>query len=1257
MIEAIIEFSLRNRFLVIAVTALVAAFGVHTAMNLSVDAIPDLSENQVIVFADWMGRGPREIEDQVTYPLSVNLQGLAGVKSVRASSEFNFSMINVIFEDSVDFYFARQRVLERLATAATFLPPGVIPYMAPDATALGQIFWYTVEGDGHDPSELRAINDFYVRYQLNAVPGVAQVAVCGGAPREYHVDVDPAKLRAFGVTLPEVYSAVARSNASFGGRVVHKGNAEYIVRGVGLLASIEDLENVVVAERGNVPVLVRHVATAQFGTDFKRAYLEKDGREVTGGVVMMRYGANPLEVTEAIRARIAELAQGLPPGVSVVPFYDRTRLIRGALGTLTGTLTEEILVAAFVVLVILGHAGSAFVICLTLPLAVLCAFILMQQFGISSNIMSLSGIAISIGILVDQAIVTVDGATHALMKRFPDGRIRGDTVEHLIAPCRMVGRPIFFAVLIMIVSFLPVFALTGMEGKMFHPLAWTKTFALVAVSILSITLVPALLPTFLRGRIYHEDESRIVRSFIAIYKPIVVALMDRPRLVIWCYFVVLALGWKLSGSIGREFMPPLDEGSILEMPTTVPRASVTEVGDDLKVRDAIIRRFPEVESAVGKAGRADTPTDPSPLDMIETIIMLTDPALHPKRKLRWEDAVAGIEAAVDAMRGVAGLAVPGEARAALVNDAAMASAERFDRYMRELARARFVDRAAAAADARLSDADFMRRLDDELFDRGAEAWGRLAVEAVRAAADARGLPIRPLDAAGGEAVAASLAGRFRTGVFLWRKEKADLIREMDGALQMPGWGNIWTQPIINRVDMLATGVRTMIGVKVFGEDLAKIQTVADEVARILRGVPGAVDVFPDQNVGKGYLEVIPDRVKAARYGLSVADIQDAVETALGGRVATTTIEGRRRYPVRVRLARDFREDEAAVANLPLAVPGGMAAGGGAATGTGGGMGGDAGAAAAMGAGMGGIRGRRPARAPAGEAGEDAPAGGFAKGAPLQVPLSAVADIRVVEGPAMIKSENGMLRSYVQLNVRDRDLMGFVAEARERVERGVKLPPGMFIEWGGQFEHQVRARNTLRIILPIVLLLIFAILYVVYSDWAHALLMMLAVPGALAGGVIFQWFFGYNFSVAVWVGYIACFGMAAENGIIMLAYMREALADRGGLEAIGSVEELREAIVFGSVHRQRPKLLTEATAIIGLAPMLWATGVGSEIMRPMAAPIMGGLLVSDEMIDIFLPVLFYQVEKRRWLKLHERKPSTGSGAPAAPPTLTLKENIA
>ncbi len=1441
MIEKLIEYSIRNRFLVMFIAAALTVFAVYAVLDTPMDAIPDLSENQVIVFTDWMGRSPREIEDQITYPLSLKLQGLAGVKAVRSTSEFNYSMITVIFEDRVGFYFARERVLERLTLASTFLPQGAVPYLAPDATALGQIFWYTLEGGRLDPGRMWALNKFYVAPELNSVPGVAEVGTAGGLPKEYQIDIDPAALRAFGVTLSELYDAVARSNSAVGGRVIQKNNAEFLVRGVGWIEGTRDIEDTVVKERGGVPVHVKNVATVQVGTGFRRNVYEKDGNEVVGGVVVMRQGENPLAVTERVKKKIQELQPGLPEGVRIVPAYDRTRLIHGAIHTLTEVMWHEMVIAGIAILLILMHVRSVFVICVTLPLSVLFSFLLMwllRRLGIvdvQANIMSLAGITISIGILVDQAIVMVENATHHLKEQFGDRKVSGDTRETVIRACRTVGRPIFFSVLIILISFIPVFALSGREGKLFHPMAFTKSLAMVGVALVSVTLVPALIPTFIKGRLKGEEQNWIVRSFINIYRPLLTWALPRLNFVMWmfaallilaiglfplqaviglgaahhyweiCFFVVLAVvvtltvgftrGWAaqivsfvtlvLVGlaayrfpKIGVEYMPPLNEGTLMDMPITVPRAGITQAADDLKARDALLRGFPEVESVIGKAGRADTPTDPAPLDMVETFVNYRPRELWPKRAMRFDDASRQVRAVLGRLEADGHvLAAPdADERDALVNDAAMHALTRFDETMRTLALERYrtferelgplltrfvidetvrrfraggdlqedegiedeveqlaaeltpsfgvwlakhpaledVTRVVQVVARRLHDAGALRvepaaalamkegparavlthvgellgaerrtfagevlratetrrlelwrervneQINWELFDRGVEAFTWAALEEVgRAARDRdlvsgapRGAELRQfLQAARSTegkttspqtptqfvALRRELEQPFAERLYLWRRTggpKGDLLQELDTVIQVPGWSNIWTQPIANRIDMLSTGVRTQIGVKVFGPDLPTIDRVCREIEAALKPVRGARDVIAEPIMGEGYLQIEIDRRKAARYGVSVADVQDTIEVALGGRVITQTVEGRDRFPVRVRYARDFREDEEAVRRL-------LVTGAGAARGSKMENGGSA-----MEAGGSRSGGAVDTAAPAPGARHSA-APGHAVAGPLQLPLGEVADVRLVEGPTMIKSENGRLRNYVTLNVRgDRDVVGFVEEAQRVVAEKVRLPEGVHLEWSGEFEHQVRAARTLRVIFPAVIVLIFIILYLTYRDFADACLMMLAVPEALAGGVFFQFLFpkivhGWAappepFSVAVWVGYIAAFGMATETGIIMLVYLREAIEKRGGLENIKSLDELRQAVMEGAVHRLRPKLLTEGVAIVAIAPMLFATGVGGEIISAMALPVLGGLLIADEVVDIFLPVRFYWVRRARWLKLQQER---------------------
>jgi Cu/Ag efflux pump CusA len=1417
MIERIITFSVRHRAIVIAGAVLLALAGMLAVWNTPVDAIPDLSENQVLVFTEWAGHGPREIEDQVTYPLSLQLQGLAGVRVVRSSSEFGFSMHSIIFEDGVSPSAAREEVGRRLAQGGARLPAGVTPHLGPDAAATGQIFWYTVEGPGYDLGRLRAVQDWYVGPQIAAVAGVAEVASVGGYPIEYAVEVDPRRLAARGVTVADVAEAVARANAAVGGHVVHKGNAEFIVRGAGWLGlpagnaagdfdprqAVRDLENVVVPRAHGAPVRLGEIARVAPGPQPRRGALEKDGSEVVGAVVLLRQGENPLEVTKRIKDKVHELQAGLPPGVRIVPFYDRTPLIHGAVATVTGTLLEATLTAVVCVVLVLLHFRASLVIALTLPLSALGAFALLwllRRLGIAdvqTNAMSLAGIAVSVGVLVDSSIVMAENVMHRLHEDFGDVPVRGDVRDRVLSACLMVGRPIFFSVVIMLLSFVPVFALGGIEGKMFHPLAFTKSFALLTVAVLAVTLVPALCTVFIRGRLRGETDSWIVRGVVSAYRPALRWSLDHPVLLAWVvgitFIVGLApLGWRttlvletssasiprlvlvrlftlvfgtssvsipwlflvalflalvavawtarawwsrLAGCVslvvvalvadqrveplGREFLTPLDEGMVMDMPITVPRASVSQSVDDLKARDMLFCRFPEVDMVVGKAGRAETPTDPAPLDMIETMVNFRPRELWPRRVLRTADAERQAHDLLEALctRGL--VARPDDAPAA-VNEAVMAALPRFDALMREYAyqRNQELERAlgpallqfgrtraaemllangtlrqrlspaelgqlgepdpphlvtALARDLTPEDADrlardtiaglqrlgfiapggdplryeprlplasllgaprtfagtlhaalvtehrarwraHVREVNGELLDRAPATYTRLGLEELldrarilepdvrRVLADVKRLRTLPAAAApsgghhhGGapveptpeidpcpalDSVQKELAQRFAARLILWPRERAELAGfggELDRVMQMPGWTNVWTMPIQNRVDMLSTGVNTTVGVRVLGRRLDDVVKASEEVAAVLKGVRGAADVVADPVRGKGYLDVQPDRERAARLGVTIGDINDLVEIALGGKVLTYTVEGRERHPVRVRYPRDWRRDEETIAGLPVPVRGG--------------------------------------------------------GGPVKhVALSQVADVRVREGPAAIKSENGLLRNYVRLNVRGRDAGDFVDEARRVVDSRVRLPAGVFLEWTGQFEHEQRARHTLTIILPLVVGLIFLVLLWTYRDLADALLMLLAVPGAVAGGVFFQWLFGCKFSVTVWVGYIACFGMATATGIIMLVYLREAVARAGGLGKL-TLDGLRQAVMDGAVHRLRPKLLTEFTMVLGLAPLLWADGVGAEVLRPMVVPVLGGILVADEVIDLLLPVLFFAVRRRRWLRLH------------------------
>jgi Cu(I)/Ag(I) efflux system membrane protein CusA/SilA len=1312
MIDAVISFSIRRRWLVLAATLALALLGLWAAWQTPVDAIPDLSENQVIVFTEWKGHGPREIEDQVTYPLALGLQGLAGVRVVRSSSDVGFSMISVIFEDGVAFDHARRRVAERLARTEGSLPAGARASVTPDALATGQIFWYTVEGPGLDLGRLRAIQDWYVRPQLSSVPGVAEVSSVGGFPSEYEIAVDPRRLQALGVTLKDVLDAVADSNTAAGGHVITKARAEYVVRGVGWLGmssrpgdtkfdpqqAVKDLEQVPLPAPAG-PVRLSDVARVSIAPGLRRGALEKDGSEVTGGVVLMSHGANPLEVTRRLRHKIRELQPGLPAGVKIVPFYDRTPLIRGVIGTVSGTIVEAMIAASLCVLVVLLHVRTSFIVAITLPLAALSSFLVMASLralgvvDIQANAMSLAGIAISVGVLVDSSIVMAENVMHRLRDHFGDRPVRGDVTALVRSACQAVGRPIVYSVAIMLLSFLPVFALGGLEGKMFHPLAYTKSFALLAVAVLAITAVPALCLLLIRGRLRSELENPLVRGVIEVYRPVLSYLMDSPAVLAWVLGLTFLLGFAPLGvkpiflvtlflalastallarrgwtrvlgpasllvvalfadqrmtPLAREFMTPLDEGMVMDMPITVPRASVVESLDDLKARNMVLCRFPEVDMVVGKAGRADTPTDPAPMDMIETMVNFRPRELWPRRKLRPSDADRHARAVLEALLAAGLMDRPdGEAgREDLIRGALEAVMPLFDAAMREYAyqRNQEVVRSAGPSPSSIPahDPDEVPRvpiwqahvatLNGELLDRAAPVLTRLLMEQllerahgvapavaaylerlkhVRAeslALVARSHSSASAAPAGGQhhhasrsgsalfvepepqldAVQKRLSDELARRLLLWqidRDELAGFGGELDRSVQMPGWTNVWTMPIQNRVDMLATGVNTTVGIRVLGRDMDAVIRASEEIAAVVKRLRGAVDVAADPIRGKPYLEIRFDRQRAARLGVSVGEANAVIETALAGRAVTLTVEGRERHPVVVRYARDFRDDEEAIRNLLVT-----------------------------------------ARAGPHEA---------APGSIRQVPLSEVAAVQVVEGPATIKGENGLMRNYVRLNVRDRDALEFVEEARAVVARDVSLRGNVFLEWTGQFEHQARARRTLMLVVPIVVVLIFLILYLTYHDLADAALMLLTVPGAIAGGLFFQWLLGEKLSVTVWVGYIACFGMATSTGIIMLVYLREALARAGGLERV-SLPGLRQAVLDGAVHRLRPKLLTEGTVVIGLAPMLWAQGVGAEVIRPMAAPVLGGILVADEVVDLLLPVLFFAVRRWRWRRMHPER---------------------
>jgi Cu(I)/Ag(I) efflux system membrane protein CusA/SilA len=1035
MINRLIEMSLRNRGLVVVLYLALALWGYWALTRTPIDAIPDLSENQVIVFTDWTGRSPQEVEDQVTYPLVTNLQGLAGVRVVRASSAFGFSMINVIFEDNIDLYFARTRVLERLNLVTKQLPEGVVPTLGPDATGVGQVFWYTLESDQLNPRDLRTLQDWFVRYQLNSVPGVAEVASVGGYVQQYQIDVDPNKLKSYNIPLSTIVQSVQRSNNNVGGNVVEQAGQWAVVRGIGLIQSTDDVANIVIGSANGTAIYVRNVADVKLGNAFRTGVLDKNGKEAVGGVVIARYGVNTLAVIESVKQRIEAIKSGLPPGVQIVPFYDRTQLIERATHTLKRALIEELILVTLAHILFLAHFRSILIVTLPLPLAVLTSFLFMYYMGISSNLMSLAGIAIAIGVLVDAGIVVTENAFRFLEKRKVDPKDRKKVFETVKDSTKLVGRPVFFSMAIIILAFVPVFSLTGQEGKLFHPLAFTKTFAMFGATIMALTLVPVLCTYLLGGKFHSEQSNPIMRGLGAIYRPVLLLAL-RHRLITVSIALVLFTGAIiLAAGIGKEFMPPLNEGDVMYMPVTDPAISIDEALRILSRQDEILKSVPEVEWSVGKAGRADTSTDPSPVNMNETIVHL-----------------------------------------------------------------------------------------------------------------------KPIE-------------QWRAGM-----TRAKLISEMNEKLIMPGVTNIWTQPIQNRIDMLSTGIRSQVGLKIFGNDLKELEELSRRVAEVVKTVPGAVDVYPEQISGAPYIDIHINRPAAARYGIDVGTINDAVETGIGETNLTVTVEGRRRFPVRVRYAQQYRSSAAALGEIPIASPSGAS-----------------------------------------------------------IPLAQLAEIQTVEGPTMISSENGLLRGTVLLNVRGRDVGSFVDEARPKVAKQLQLPAGYYIEWSGQYENQQRARQRLLIVVPIVLVIIFGLLFMIYNSVLEAAHVLLAVPFALTGGVYLLWLLGYNFSVAVWVGFIALFGTAVQTGVVMVIYLEEAVERKRQEVGVLTPKTLMDAVIEGALLRLRPKVMTVSTVVAGLLPIMWSTSAGSEVMKPLATPVLGGMVSSLLHVLIATPVIFFSLRARQLKK--------------------------
>jgi Cu(I)/Ag(I) efflux system membrane protein CusA/SilA len=1031
VIGRIIEWSARNRMLILLATLFIVGAGIWAVLATPLDAIPDLSDPQVIVYTEYPGQAPQVVEDQVTYPLTTALLAVPKSQVVRGFSFFGVSFVYVVFEDGTDIYWARSRVLEYLNFAQKRLPAGVTPSLGPDATGVGWVFEYAVIGTQRTLAELRSIQDWFIRYQLTKAGGVAEVASVGGFVKQYQIVVDPEKLRAYGIPLSKITDAVRASNMDVGGSTIEMSEREYMVRGRGYLRGPKDIEQIVLKSQSGTPVLIRDVAHVEIGPDERRGLTELNGQgEVVGGIVLQRDGENALSVIKNVKQKIAEIADGLPKGVSIIPVYDRSTLIYRAIDTLRHTLIEESVIIALVCLIFLLHARSALVAILMLPVGVLIAFIIMHAIGISSNIMSLGGIAIAIGAMVDAAIVMIENAHKRLERAGPDEA----RIDVLIKAAIEVGPALFFSLLVITVSFLPVFTLEAQEGRLFKPLVYTYTFSLAAAALLSVTLVPVLMTLFVRGRIMPEQKNPVNRVLIWAYRPIIDTVLRHRKATIAIALAVLAISIYPITRVGSEFMPTLNEGTLLYMPVSLPSMSITKAGELIQLQDKIIKSFPEVESVFGKAGRAETATDPAPTEMFETIINL----------------------------------------------------------------------------------------------KPEETWPQ-------------GMTIDKLIAA------------------------------MNQALQFPGVSNAWTMPIKGRTDMLSTGIRTPVGIKLYGNDLGELNRLSKQIESVVRNVPGTTSAFAERVLGGYYLDIEPDRAALARYGLTIDDIQEVVRTALGGEMVTETVEGRERYSVNVRYPRDFRDDPQAIANQVLV--------------------------------------------------------NTADGA--SVPLGQVATVSITQGPPSIRTENAQLVDYIYVDMQGRDLGGYVEAARKAVLDQVKLPAGYHVEWSGQFEYLERAAARLQTVIPVTLFLIFLLLYLNFRRLTETLIVMLSVPFALTGGFWLIYLMGFNMSVAVAVGFIALAGVAAETGVVMLIYLDHALTamieQRRSEGRKLDAADLYHAIIEGAVDRVRPKMMTVCAIMAGLLPILFSAGTGSEVMQRIAVPLVGGMISSTLLTLIVIPAIYVLVK--------------------------------
>ncbi len=1101
MLKRIIEWSVNNKLLVLLFTAAAIAAGIWSVRHTPLEALPDLSDVQVIVQANYSEQAPRIVEDQVTYPIAAEMLKVPGSRTVRGYSFFGVSFVYVIFDEDTDLYWARSRVLEYLSGIKGKLPASVSPTLGPDATGLGWVYQYALEDTTGrlDLSELRSLQDWFLRYAITAVPGVSEVASVGGFEKQYQVDIDPAKLLAYQIPVTQVMGAIQNANSDVGAMVIELSEREYMVRGLGYLRSIADIENVVVgATASGTPIRVAELGRVSVGPAVRRGIVDLDGRgDAVGGIVVMRFGENALTTIRNVKAKLAEVEKGLPPGVVVRPVYDRSELIEHSIRTLKEKLIEESVIVALVCVVFLLHARSALVAIITLPIGVLMAFIAMRWVGVGADIMSLGGIAIAIGAMIDAAIVMIENMHKHLERAITARTIRqGDLAaaparafdtgalssrerwQVVIESSKEVGPALFFSLLIITVSFVPVFTLEGQEGRMFTPLAFTKTFSMAAASLLSVTLVPVAMGLFVRGTIYRERANPINRALIRWYGPVISVVLRHRWPVIVGAVVALIVTWVPWKRLGSEFMPRLEEGTILYMPTTLPGVSVARAREILRQQDAILKRFPEVQHVWGKAGRAETATDPAGLDMFETTITL-------KPKSEWRDGIT------------------------------------YD----------------------------------------------------------------------------------------------VLVAQMDSAVKMPGVTNAWTMPIIGRIDMLATGIRTPVGIKIFGPDLAELERIGKQVERSVQMVPGTRSAFAERAVSGYYLDIDIDRASAARHGLNVGDIQTVIATAIGGMTITQTVEGRERYGVRVRYPQELRDTPERLASV--LVPVSHTRGGGAAS------------ASSSGRMAGAMSGGETAMT----------------GATAQVPLGQVATIKQVAGPMVVRTEDALPTAWVYVDVADRDLGGYVAEARAMVEREVQLPPGYTMTWSGQYEYMERAKETMKVVIPATLAIIVLLLYFNFRSVGETAIVMLSLPFALVGGIWFIWALGYNWSVAVAIGFIALAGVAAETGVVMLIYLDHAWAARQTAGRHPTLRDLYDAVVEGAVERVRPKMMTVTAITAGLLPILWGTGTGASVMKRIAAPMVGGMVSSTILTLVVIPAVYSLWKERE----AARRPSGASVAiPKATP---------